>query len=101
MKGARGWYIKRGRYGMRFLQGEPAIVWIKGGQLYAQFDNTELPHQFTYGKVPMHQSVLVLEVETTGNKITLEHLGKRYRRTVRNGFFDFHGVECKAWKSTT
>lgn len=95
-KEARGWYILRGRYGMRFLQGEPAIVWTESGVLYAQFDNTELPHQFTYGKAPMHARSMVLEVETIGNKITLEYLGKRYRRTVRNGFFDFHGVECKA-----
>lgn len=95
-KETRGWYISRGRFALKFLQGEPAIVWIRDVNIYAQFDNTELPHQFTYGKAPMHARSMVLEVETIGNKITLEYLGKRYRRTVRNGFFDFHGVECKA-----
>lgn len=95
-KTARGWYIHQGCLAIKLLLGEPAIVWIRDSKFYAQFDSLKLPTQFTHSQTLINKSAIVLEVYTTDNKITLEYLGKLYRRTVREGYFDFRGVKCKA-----
>lgn len=93
-----GWYVGRGLFAIPLLVGEKAMVERDEHStgFWVQFNNRELPIQFTHGCVPMNQTVILVEREMREDgRIVLEFMGKKFTRSVRNGKFVFRNLECR------
>lgn len=89
----QGWYINKGPLGIKQLMRESAICKRHGDCFMLQFNNTNLPMHFTHGWRPFYKTEIVLQTNMFSGFIFLEYCGKHYRRRIRNGKFQFHGLE--------
>lgn len=96
MEEALGWYINNGPWAIPHLKGEGAICLKRGNHYDLQFHNRELPTCYTHGWRTFHENEVLLLRGIEDGFVFLEFRGKHYRRSIRNGKFQFHNMEMKS-----